>query len=179
MGIIASMSRDDSRSHHFDPARLVGLDRTFAVDRLAKSIRHPPDQGVPNRDLRNAAGALDRVTFLDARVLAHQHGADVVLFEIECDAVHAAWELQHLAGHRPLKPVDLSDAVPDLDDRPSLADIDGLVEPLDLFLDDRADFFGFDLHCVSLPTLRERASPRYSRMSNVFMLFNRFLRVLS
>ena len=31
--------------------------------------------------------------------------------------------------------------------------IDGLVESLDLFLDNRADFFGFDLHCVSLPTL--------------------------
>ena len=61
-------------------------------------------------------GALDRVAFLDGVVLAEEHAADAVLFEVQRDAEHAVRELEHLAGHRLVDAVDARDAVAHRDD---------------------------------------------------------------
>ena len=79
-----------------DRAELVGVDRALAVDRLAERVDHAAEQRLADRHLQHAAGALDRVAFLDARVLAEQHGADVVLFEVQHQAHDAVRELEHL-----------------------------------------------------------------------------------
>src|SRR2546429_4514270 len=49
------------------------------------------------RSLGDAVGALDRIAFLDGAVVAEEHGADVVLFEVEDHADDVAGELQQLA----------------------------------------------------------------------------------
>ena len=49
-------------------------------------IHHPSDEGLAHRDLDDLAGALDEVALFDEGVLAHQHGADAVLFQVEHQA---------------------------------------------------------------------------------------------
>ena len=106
----------------------VGLDRALAVERLAERVDHAADQGLADRHLEDAAGALDAVALLDERVLAEQHGADVVLFEVEHQADDVVRELEHLHGHGVPQAVDAGDAVADLEDGADLFDLDlGLV----------------------------------------------------
>ena len=67
-------------------------------------------------------------------IFAHQHGTNVVFFEVQRDAIESAGELQHFSGHGSVEPVDLGNPVADLDDRAGLLDIDLLVEAFDLSL---------------------------------------------
>src|SRR5256884_3939858 len=109
------------------------------------------------RSLGDAVGALDRIAFLDGAVVAEEHGADVVLFEVEDHADDVAGELQQLAGHRLLEPVDARDAVADLDDAADLLQIDLRLVARQLTLDDLADLTRFD---HSLPSRHSLSQPR-------------------
>src|SRR5581483_10382612 len=160
----------DAGRADFDPAPLIRLNRPLSIERRADRIDHAAHERRTNRDLGDAAGALDRITFLDAGVLAHQHDADAVFLEVQRDAVQAARELQHLAGHRAFEPVDLRDAVADLDDRAALVHIDLLVEALDLFLDDGTDLFRFDLHAYSFAKAARMAVSRLRTELSYIML---------
>ena len=91
-------------------------------------------------------GALDDVAFLDLRVLAEQHGADAVLFEVQRDAEHAVRELEHLAGHGALDAVHARDAVAERHDAADFGDVDFDGVAADLLADDLGDFFSFDIH---------------------------------
>ena len=99
-------------------------DRALAVDRLAERVDHAAEHLVADRHRDDAAGALDRVAFLDLRVVAEEHGADAVLFEVQRDAEDAVRELEHLAGHRALDAVHARDAVADRDDGADFGDVD-------------------------------------------------------
>ena len=55
-------------------------------------------------------------------------------------------ELDELAGHRAFEAVDARDAVADGEHRARLRDERGLVDVLDLLLDDLGDLFGSELH---------------------------------
>jgi hypothetical protein len=54
---------------------------------------------------------LTGIAFLDFEVIAQQHGADAVLFEVQRDAEHAVRELEHLARHGALATVHDRDTV--------------------------------------------------------------------
>ena len=54
-----------------------------------------------------------RIAFLDVAGLAHDHGADRVLVEVEGDPEQAAGELQQLRGHGAGKARDAGDTVAD------------------------------------------------------------------
>ena len=81
----------------------AGLDGALVVERLAERVDDAADQGLAHRHLQHPAGALDEVALLDERVLAEQHGADVVLFEVEHQAGDAVRQLEHLHGHDALR----------------------------------------------------------------------------
>ncbi len=104
---------DDAGGEALDREELLGLDRPLAVDRLAERVDDAAEHRVADRHRDDAAGALDLVAFLDLLVVAEQHGADAVLFEVQRDAEHAVRKLDHLAGHRPLDAVHARDAVTD------------------------------------------------------------------
>ena len=99
MGIIESMalipvcsgSRTGWRSITPGAMRSMGLrwfggDRAFAVERHAQRIDHAPDQRVAHRRGHDRARALDGVAFLNGRVFAQQHRADLVFFQVQRDA---------------------------------------------------------------------------------------------
>ena len=147
-------------------------DRALAVDRLAERVDDAADQLFADRHRDDAAGPLDRVAFLDVRELAEQHGADAFLFEVQRDAEHAVRELEHLAGHRLLDAVHARDAVADRDDRADFGDVDVDGVAADLVADDLGDFFGFDVHVISVllgpqvrPTLPGLARDQPTRLT--------------
>src|ERR1051326_2506221 len=135
-----------ARGLDLDAAALLGIDRPAAVDRLAERVDDAADERLADRNLGDPAGALHGVAFLDHVGLAEERGADVVLFEVQGEAVNIVGKLQQLAGRRLIEAVDARDAVAGRDDRADLQDFDRLVVVLDLLLDDPADFRRADLH---------------------------------
>src|SRR5262249_2723788 len=125
---------------------LLRDDRPLAVDRLAERVDDTADQLGPDRDRNDAAGAFHRVAFLDLGVVAEEHGADALLFQVQRDAVNAVRELEHLAGHRLFDAVPARDAVADRHDRADFGDVhvDGIAA--DLVADNFGNFFGLDVH---------------------------------
>ena len=144
------LALNDAGSLELDAAALRGLDGAAAVDGLAERVHDPASQRVAHRDLDDAAGAVDAVTFLDEVRLAEQRRADVVLLEVERHAEHVVGELQELSGGGVVETVDPGDAVARGQDGADLLDGDALVVVLDLLLDDAGYFGGADLH-GSLP----------------------------
>ena len=68
--------------------------------------------------------------------LAEDDGADLVLLEVQRQAIGVARELEQLAGHRVLEAVDLRDAVAGGDDAANVSGNQARVEILEPFLDD-------------------------------------------
>src|SRR5439155_24843736 len=101
-------------------------------------------------DRRDLTGALYLIVLEAPLVLADVRDADVVLFEVEDDALDVVRELEQLAGHGAGQTVDARDAVTDGEHGAGLDDRDLLVVLLDLLADDLRDLFGFDVHFVPL-----------------------------
>ena len=89
------------------------MDGTLAVDGLAHRVDHPAEQPLADRNVDDGAGPLDGVAFADLAVVAEQHDADVVLFQVQRHSLGAVRELDHLAGLDLVEAVDAGDAVAD------------------------------------------------------------------
>src|SRR5690606_29448261 len=144
--LLDRLALDDAGRLELDAAALLRLDRALAVDRLAERVDHAAEQGLADRNVEDAPGALDGVALADLAVGAENGHADVVLFEVEHHAHQAAAELDELARHGALEAIDARDAVTDGEDRAGLHHVDGLVVGGDLLLDDLGDLFGAELH---------------------------------
>ena len=140
------LARNDAGRLHVDARALVGLDRALAVDRIAERIDHAAEQALADRHVHDRARALDGLAFLDLAVVAEDHDADVVGFEIERHAAHAVLELDHLAGLDVVEAVDARDAVTDREHLPDFRDLGLLAEILDLLFEDVGNFCGADIH---------------------------------
>ena len=77
-------------------------------------------------------------------VVAHDHDADVVLFEIERDALHAVAELDQLRRAHAAQTVDAREVRADLDDGADFVFLDAGVEARDLLLEDSGNFVCVD-----------------------------------
>ena len=124
----------------------VGLDRPLAVDRIAERVDDAAEQALADRHFDDGAGALDGLAFLDLAVGAEDHDADIVAFEIERHAAHAALELDHLAGLDIVEAIDAGDAVADRQHLADFGDLRFLAEILDLIFEDCGNFRGADVH---------------------------------
>ena len=140
------LAGNDTRSLDVDAALLGRIDRALAVDRIAESIDNAAEQGLADRHLDDGAGALDRVAFLDVAVVAEDHDADIVDFEVQRHAARAVGELDHLAGLDIVEAIDAGDAVADRQHLADLGDFRLLAEILDLLFQDRGDLSGADIH---------------------------------
>src|SRR5215831_8110581 len=128
---------------------MLRLDGSLAVDRLANCIHDTPHKGFANRNLRDAPRPFDRIAFLDSDIVTHQDGTDVILFQIQGNAIEAAGKFQHLAGHGAIEPVDFGNPVADLNHRAGFFDVDLFVEPFNLLFNDGTDFLCLNLHGYS------------------------------
>ena len=122
------------------------LDRALAIDRIAERVDDAAEQALADRDVDDGAGALDGVAFLDVAVIAEDHDADIVGFEVERHALDAARELDHFAGLHIVEAIDAGDTVADGEHLADFGDFGFLAEILDLLLQDRGNFCGADVH---------------------------------
>ena len=98
--LVHRLARNDAGRLHLDAAAFGGGDRALAVDRVAEPVDHAAEQRVAHRHVHDGAGARDGVAFADLLVVAEDHHADVVGFQVQRHAAQAgAGELDHLAGH--------------------------------------------------------------------------------
>src|SRR6478735_3861991 len=144
--LIHRLAGNDARRFHVDAALLVALDGALAVDGIAQRIDHAAQQRLAHRHLDDAAGALDDVAFLDVTVVAEDHDADIVDFEVQRHAARAVGELDQFAGLAIVEPVDASDAVADRQHLADLGNFRLLAKILDLLFEDRGDLGGPDIH---------------------------------
>ena len=144
--LVHRFARNDAGRLDVDALALVRLDRALAVDRIAERVHHAAEQALADRHVDDGAGALDRLAFLDLAVVAEDHDADIVDFEVERHAAHAVLELDHLAGLNIVETVDAGDAVADRKHLADLRDLGFLAEVLDLLFQDGGNFCGADIH---------------------------------
>ena len=141
------LARDDPRRLHIDAAALGRVDRPLAVDRVAEAIHDSAKQRVTDRHVHDRARAGNRVALADRAVLAEDHDADIVGFEIERHAPDTGVrKLDHLAGHHVLQAIDAGDTVADAEHLAGLGYIGFRIERGDLLLQDLRDLGGADLH---------------------------------
>ena len=114
----------------------------------AERVDDAAEHRVADRHRDDARRALDRVAFLDLPVVAEQHGADAVLFEVQRNAEDAVRELEHLAGHRALDAVHARDTVTERDHAADFGDVDLDRVAADLVANDLGDFFCSDIHTI-------------------------------
>ena len=144
--LVHRLARNDARRLDVDARLRFGLDRALAVDRLAERVDHAAEQRLADRHFDDGAGALDGLAFRDLAVGAEDHDADIVAFEIERHAAHAALELDHFAGLHIVEAVDAGDAVTDRQHLPDFGNLGFLAEILDLIFQDCGNFSGADVH---------------------------------
>jgi len=96
----------------------------------------------------------------------HDHGTDLVRFEVQRHAVDIAREFEELPGHAALQPVDLRDAVAYADHAPDVRGHHLPVEVTQALFDYLADLFGVDAQ-LSVPFLliRQVAAVAKRRLS--------------
>ncbi len=116
----------------FHRERFGGGDGTFAVDGLAESVHHPPNQRLTYRHGHDLARAADLVAFFDLLIFAEQHCSHLVFFQVQRDAGDAVRKLHHLARHYVFQAENARDAVADRNHRSGLGNIDRLFVVLNL-----------------------------------------------
>src|SRR5690606_16021074 len=140
------LARQNARRLDVNAAAFGMLDRALAVDRVTQTVDHAAEQAHADRGIHDGTGTLDDVAFLDGAVIAENHDADIVGFEIEGHALDAARELDELAGLHIVQAVNAGNAVTDGKHLTDFGNLGFLAEILDLVLEDRRNFRGFDVH---------------------------------
>src|SRR6185437_15714411 len=135
----------DAGGEALEIVALRALNRAFIVQGLAERIHHAADQLVADGHGHNLVGALDGIAFANFRVIAEEHGADLIFLEVQRNAEDAVRKLDHLAGHALIEAVDARDAVADGDDRADLLDRDRLLIIFDLLAQNPGDFICLDI----------------------------------
>src|SRR5690606_17040933 len=109
--LMHALAIDDARRLELHLSGLLGLDGTEPVDGLPERVDDTTQQGLAHRDLGDAARPLDRVALANRRRVTQQGDTDVVFLEVEDDAEDVVRELEHLARHGVLEPVNTSNTV--------------------------------------------------------------------
>ena len=159
--LVNRLAGNHAWSNLFDHVGHLGVDRAFAVDRLAQRVDHTANQLRANRHFQNAARALDGIAFGDVLVLAQNHGADRVALEVQCQtigrrAIRAGGELQHFTLHCVGQTVHAHDTVGHGHDSALVADVTADGQPFNAALDQFRNLCGIELHDSFLLSLFSR-----------------------
>src|SRR5271170_3790745 len=163
-GFAHGLAIDHARSEAFERIALRRLNGTFIVNGIAERVHHAADQAIAHRHGHDFSGALDGVAFLDFGVIAEQHGANLIFFEVQRDAENVMREFDHFAGHALIKAVDARDAVANGDDSADFLDGESLLIIFDLLAQYFGYFVRFDVghpdSCFLVTVRRRRCNAR-------------------
>ena len=130
---------------------LARLDRPLIVNGIAERIHDAPDQSIADRHGHDFVGALDDVAFADFGVIAEQHRAHLVFFQVQRDAEDVVRELDHFAGHALVESMDARDSVAHGNHRADFLHRQGLLVIFDLLAQNFCDLVRFDIRHSWLP----------------------------
>ena len=153
----------DTRRLDFNLAVGVRFNRTLTINRNTDTVNDATNQRFADRNLNDSFRSLDCVAFLDVLGITEDRSTNVVFLEIENHSHGVSRELQQLASHRLVQAMDTGDTVTRGDNGSCFANLDFTPEVFDLFLDNCADFFCFNLHYCDLITLFVKDSSRILR----------------
>ena len=85
---------DYARRDLLDRQRFAGLDRALAVERLPERADHAADQRLAHRHFQESAGRADLVAFVQVPVVAEDDGADLVLLQVQREAIRLVRKLE-------------------------------------------------------------------------------------
>jgi hypothetical protein len=104
------------------------------VDGVAERIDDASEQGGTDRNRRDTPGPANLHAFFDVGIGAEDDDADVILFEVQRDALQTVGKLDELGLLHGLEPVDAGDARTDFDDGSDLVFANVALEVRDLTL---------------------------------------------
>src|SRR5690606_34447053 len=123
-------------------------DGALPVERGAEGVHAAAEHALGDADGGDAARPARLVPLLHRLEVAEEHGADVVLLEVEHHPRHAALrELDELAGLDVGEPVEPGDPVAHLEHGADLVDVGLTLEPAQLAPEHGGDFVGTDCGC--------------------------------
>ena len=140
-GGVYRFSLDYAVGNALNPAELIGLNRSFSVQRLSQSIHNTSCHGIAYRNLYHTPGSLHRVAFADPAGITKQNRAHVVLFQVQHHAVDLSRKLQKFSLHGAFKTVDAGDTVGHLDNGTHVGNLKLGRILFYLFFDHRTNFF--------------------------------------
>ena len=146
---VDALARDHARRDLLDRKRLSRLDRSLVVKWDAQRVHDPAEQRFTNRHLEKTSCGSDLVALVEVLEGPHDDGADLVLLEVQREAIRLVRKLEQLARHRVLQAVDLGDAVADGDDPSDVGRHEAGIEILEPFFDDLGYLFGADAHVLA------------------------------
>ena len=130
--LLHGLSHNDAGRRTLDLPLDRSDDWTESVDRVAECIHHAADQRWTDWHFEHAARAPDLISLFQLEVVAKDHRADVVLFEVQRLRDNdvsslAGADLEHLAGHGLRETVDACNTILHFEDSADLVNVD-LVE---------------------------------------------------
>ena len=139
-------SVSNARSFELNWTRLVSLNRSLAVNRASKSVNDTPNHVFANGNLHNSAGAFYCRALFDFVIATENNRADVILLKVKNQSKNIVAEVEQLARHSLIKPVNVRYAVANLNDRADFVNIQIDVVILNLVFNYRSDFIRIYLH---------------------------------
>ena len=145
-------ARDDARRLHLGAHAHHVSERTLAINWVAEAIHNATQQALAHGHVHNVTGTADRIAFLNRKVGAENHDADIVGFKVQRHALHAGgWKIHQLTCHDILQPINAGDAIADTQHSANLSNIRFSVKASDLLLEDFRNFSRTDFHGQAAP----------------------------
>ena len=113
-------SAHDARRLQLEGTTTLGGDVAETVDRVAERVDDTAEVAVADGDRQDLTGAGDLLAGLDTGEVAEHDDTDLVLVEVQREALDAVLEADELVRHDAGKTLDVGDAVGGVDDRAHL-----------------------------------------------------------
>src|SRR6266481_3857917 len=100
-----------ARRNTLDLNVLAGGDGALVINGLAKSVHHAANHGFTCGYRDDAARTLNLAAFLNLGIVAQDHGANLIFFQVHGDARNAVTKIEQLAGHDLVETINTGDSI--------------------------------------------------------------------
>ena len=139
------MAINDAGRDTLDVDRVLARDRSLVVNWLPERIHDATDHGIAYRHSHNLSRATHLAALFNFRVLTHEHGADLVFFQVHSNPSYAVAKVDQFSSHHFVKAINTCDPVAERDHRANFVDGDLGFIILDLLANELCNFVCFDL----------------------------------
>ncbi|EAV43677.1 hypothetical protein SIAM614_03331 [Stappia aggregata IAM 12614] len=144
--LVHGLARQNAGCLDVHAALFGGLDRAFAVDRVAERVDDAAQKALADWHFHDGAGPLDGVAFFNVTVGAEDNDTNVVGFQVQGHALDTTREFDHFTSLDLVQTINTGDTVTDGEHLTDFRNFGFLAKALDLVLEDCGDFRGPNIH---------------------------------